>query len=66
MSQPWGLAQQAAMPHITPCGLLGGGLVQSEALLIPVNRCGIGRPETPCGLSRSALPPTREGYAGHP
>ena len=26
----------------------------------------MGCKKTPCGLSRSALPPTREGYAGHP
>ena len=37
-----------------------------RGVAFPVNSCGIGRPKTPCGLSRSALPPTREGYAGHP
>ena len=26
----------------------------------------MGCKKTPCSLSRSALPPTREGYAGHP
>ena len=26
----------------------------------------MGCKKAPCGLSRSALPPTREGYAGHP
>ena len=30
------------------------------------NSLAIGCEKTPCGLSRSALPPTREGYAGHP
>ena len=30
------------------------------------NSSAIGCKKTPCGLSRSALPPTREGYAGHP
>ena len=30
------------------------------------NSSAIGCKKTPCGLSRSALSPTREGYAGHP
>ncbi len=38
--------------------------VHSVAFL--ANSRAIGRKKTPCGPSRSALPPTREGYAGHP
>ena len=30
------------------------------------NSRAIGCEKAPCGPSRSALPPTREGYAGHP
>ena len=30
------------------------------------NSTAIGCQKPPCGPSRSALPPTREGYAGHP